>query len=135
MDKDYVIIAHGTPIKVAVTARGANRLAAALKRDGLVVERVDPEFAVAMLRREAELLGIHLREDMPSLSSLMKEFINLPLGDERYFPLLNELVFWIPFVSRKSWKEMALEHLGSLGWEDESIPSYPSVPEVMFQSG
>jgi hypothetical protein len=132
MERDYVVMAYGTPIRVAGTARGANRLVQGLLSGGLVVEGVEHEHTVSMLAREAEAIGLNVREEMPSISRLMGEIAGLPLGSERYWELLDELVFWIPFVSRRSWKEMALSHLERLGWEDESIPAYPSVPEVLY---
>jgi hypothetical protein len=133
MDKDYAVIHRGTPIRIMATARGANKMTSRLEKVGLVVERVEPEFTVSMLRREAEAIGIHVQEDMPSISNLMKELVAVPVGDDRYWEILNEIVFWIPFVSRHSWKEMALAHLERLGWEDESIPSYPTVPETLYR--
>jgi hypothetical protein len=132
VDRDFVVIAHGTPIRVVDTARGANQVARQLHPGGVVVEGAEHERVVGMLSREAEVVGVQVREDMPSISSLMGEIARLPLGSERYWELLDELVFWIPFVSRRGWKEMALRHLERLGWEDESIPSYPSVPEVLY---
>jgi hypothetical protein len=134
---EYVITAFGTPIQIAGTAREANRIASRLRPRGLTVERVYVERDYDLIQREAGAVGLDLDlRDRPSITGLMREFIRLceqgPMDVQRYTELLNELVFWIPFWAYKDWREMALEHLESKGWEDESIPSYPTVPEILY---
>jgi hypothetical protein len=142
MNREYVIISHGTPICIARTAREANRVVSKLGSPiGVTVEGVDASFDVDVLRREAEAIGLEVGMGKRTpITSLMKSFVRLceqglPFNEEeqkKYHALLNEIAFWLPFWTYKNWTQMAMDHLELHGWEDESIPVYPSVPEVLY---
>lgn len=128
----YVVFSSGTVIGSRFTARGANELLELLGSSSSSVDMSREEDVVSMMRREGAVVGVDPLIDFPSISLLMKRFSELPLNDPRYFSYLNEIVFWIPIVTRMSWGEMAVAYLESLGWEDEELRETKTVPDILL---
>jgi hypothetical protein len=124
-----VLMASGYPIRAYITQRAANDGLAKLRPGNKCIEEAYLGSIVDELKREAEVVGLDTSA-YQSLLLIMLELIECK-DDEEYTRLLNKLVFYIPFATRKRWEEMALEYLKDGGWEDEP-PVEPVVEDTLF---